>query len=234
MCQNIKNVHKIFLEVEILYHKPQIFSVKIINCLGLQYVEKFLIFLRMANVSHKMLCSSILFSVKSKQTNNSFNENFMPSRVRTADKGKGVPLQHDSPCRDSCLPGNGHLDWVSICKDCAAGRHGGGKGKGEMTEMCLRISWREMGVQHRQVTVLCRTEQGFTPLHRTPTGSAVPLRWVEKLNVLHVMRQRKGLCWAGRKYTELVLPKKCQPCRPSQGAWHILPWAHPLRDFICH
>lgn len=40
-----------------------------------------------------------------------------------------------------------------------------------------------MGILNRQVTALCRIEQGFIPLHGTPAGSTVPLRWVEELNV---------------------------------------------------
>lgn len=64
------------------------------------------------------------------------------------------------------MPGNGHLDGVSVGKvpsalNCAAGKCGGGEGRGEMTETRLRTTWRVMGGQHRQVRVLPRTKTGI-------------------------------------------------------------------------
>lgn len=136
---------KVFFKVEILPLKFQLFSVNIINCLGFEYPEHFLISLQRWQMLSTSCFAHLHYFLQRKikrtnQPNKSCNEHFRPRRVRIADKGKGVPPCRDSPPagRDSIVLSNGHLHHDSAFKNCsapscpcAAGKHAGGKSKGK-------------------------------------------------------------------------------------------------------
>lgn len=78
-----------------------------------------------------------------------------------------------------------------------------------------------MGVQRRQMRVLHRTEQGFTLLYASWLRCATRLGGKTECAPHHEAGKRPLLSQKG--IYRISLTKKCQPCRASQGAWHILP-----------